>query len=768
MGESRVIGQIDRITYFNETNFYGVVRIKIDYRNKENLLIREEIENEYLNVTCKFRRKPLLDEQYIFTGEFITNQYGLQLKASNYELTGTDTLEGVITYLSSDLFNGIGVKIATKVFNTLGSDCLRLISEDKSCLDRVEGLTSKQINTLYEGIKVNEMNNRLTLNLLNLGLSMSLTLKLIKELGENALEIIKENPYQLISEVDGIGFNKADAIALKLGISKDSPLRIKELIVYVLTSIIYSEGNCYVEKDVLFSKCNQINDAELSNEIFQKYLIQLASENRVYIDNSENVYEPFIYKCENIIAEFVKKRLENNSTFASDERIEYALEEPFKNSSITYNDLQKDAIRSALKENLSIITGGPGTGKSTVVKAIKDCYCDILGMDVAFEEFKLLAPTGRAAKRLSEVTSHPASTIHKFLGYEGHGKYKYGFNEKILCKAVVIDEVSMVDVCLCARLFSALDEGCKVVIVGDSDQLPSVGPGDVLHDLIKSGEIKTTRLSKIHRQASNSTIVNLAHKINEGLLPNDICVKQVDRNFIKCYDNQTPSIIVQTIKQGMSIGMDIINDIQVLSPMYKGMLGINNLNALIQEAVNPNNKTLMPLNEYTHNSTIFRENDKVIQLVNRSEKKVMNGDIGQIVYIDISNEKFNYLTVKYDIGDVNYNKDELDDITLAYCISIHKAQGSEFGLVIMPFTYKYYMMLRRKFIYTGVTRAKKYLIMVGNIESLNMGINNLDINRKTRLCEKITNIFSDKIDDSLSAFEKIDEDFTKNPYDFMD
>ena len=766
--EVKVIGLIDRITYFNESNYFGIVRVKLDYRKDINLKVKDEIQSEYLNITCKFRRKPLLDEMYIFTGEFVTNQYGLQLKASNYEITGVDTLEGVVTYLSSDLFKGIGVKIATKVFETLGEDCLKKISEDKSLLDKVEGLTSKQKTIIYEGVVTNELNNRLTLELLNLGLSMSLALKLINELKENCLEIIKENPYKLISEVNGIGFIKADQIAMKLGVSKDSPLRLKELIIYVLTQMIYSLGNCYIEKDELFIKCNELIDNELSKEIFEKLIIELSSESRIFIDTENNVYEAFIYKCESIVANFVKEKLDNNYKFASSARIDSAISDVKRLSNIEYNDMQLKAIKTALKENISIITGGPGTGKSTVIKAIKDCYADILGNDVALEEFKLLAPTGRAAKRLNEVTLHPACTIHKFLGYEGHGVYKYGFNEKVLCKVVVIDESSMIDVMLCARLFSALEKNCKVIIVGDSDQLPSVGPGNVLYDLIDCGEIKTVKLTKIHRQAENSTIISLAHHINEGYLPNDLCEKKPDRNFIACYDNMTPSVIVKTIKQGLQSGMDLINDIQVLAPIYKGDLGINNLNKIIQENFNSKDSLGMPINEYIHNGICFRENDKVIQLVNRSEKKVMNGDIGQIVYIDYSDNKFNYLTVNFDIGDVNYSKEELDDLNLAYCMSIHKAQGSEFSLVIMPFSYKYFMMLRRKIIYTGVTRAKKYLIMIGNPESMKTGINNLDSNRKTRLKDKILNTYKNKIDDSLSAFDTIEESNSLSPYDFMD
>lgn len=763
----KINGIIEKITYHNEDNGFGIVRLQLDFRDHRLSKYKSKILNEFITVTCTFSRKPLLHEKYVFSGEFITNQYGLQFKASQYEIEGKDTLEGVVTYLSSDFFRGIGTKIATKVFETLGPECLKLIEENKENLDQVEGLTSAQKDTIYNGIIDNEVNNKAILDLLNLGLTMDLSLKLVNQYGRETLEIIKENPYKLISEVNGIGFVKADNIAIKLGISKNSPLRIKELLMYILMQLSYSNGDCFINKEELFLHCNEVLvDEEIPHEQLEKYLITLASENRVFIDNDNDVYEYSLYQAENNICKALHNLLDYRGDDVFDEeKIINRLELIQKNSNIEYNPKQYEAIKKSMIEPVLIITGGPGTGKSTIVKAIINLYAELYGTDLAFEEIKLLAPTGRAAKRLTEVTNHPAMTIHKFLGYEGHGVFQYGYGVSIPCKMVIVDEFSMVDASLCARLLSALEDNTRLVIVGDSDQLPSVGPGNVLNDLIKSKEITTVYLSKIHRQTENSSIIDLAFSVNEGEAPTNLMEKQSDRNFIKVSDNKISDVIIATIKQGLNKNMDLINDIQVLIPMYKGDLGINNINKLLQNELNPKEDF-----EYPHLGRVFRLNDKVLQLVNRSEKKVMNGDVGYISYIDHDGDNFNYLIVTYDFGDVTYQKNELEDLTHAYCMSVHKAQGSEYSLVVMPFSFKYYRMLKKKIIYTGITRAKKYLIMVGDEKAFCTGIKSLDEVRKTKLSQKLQNLSNNKkIDDSLSPFDEVSENSQNlTPYDFLD
>ena len=402
--------------------------------------------------------------------------------------------------------------------------------------------------------------------------------------------------------------------------------------------------------------------------------------------------------------------------------------------------MQKEAIKRALLENIMIITGGPGTGKSTVIKGIVDGYIKLRGDDFAMEEIVLLAPTGRASKRLAEVTKKDAKTIHRYLGYVGGGKFQHGPDNLVNGKLIIIDEMSMVDIILAARLFSALRSDVKVILVGDSDQLPSVAPGEVLCDLIETKEITTVKLDKIHRQAESSTIVSLAHNINSGIIPENLLERQKDRNFIKLEDNILLDNIIEVVRQAMNKNMSLLKDIQVLVPMYKGALGIEMINNKMQEEFNP-------LSDYqiVFGNKKFRVNDKVIQLVNRTEKGVMNGDIGYVISLDIEKEEVNGLTVLYDFGPVDYEKEELEELALAYAISIHKSQGSEFKTVIIPFTTKYYIMLKRKLVYTAVTRAKEFLIMLGSVEALSMCVNRLELKRKTKLVQKIKNQFDPKV-----------------------
>jgi exodeoxyribonuclease V alpha subunit len=376
------------------------------------------------------------------------------------------------------------------------------------------------------------------------------------------------------------------------------------------------------------------------------------------------------------------------------------------------------------------------------------------------EKIALLAPTGRAAKRLNEVCRFPAQTIHRFLGYEGQGIFKFGPEAKTDAKIVIVDEFSMVDLNLAARLFSSLEDDVKVILVGDVDQLPSVEPGEVLADLITSREIKTIRLDQIHRQSADSSIISLAHSVNLGFVEESIIQKQADRSFIRLEDQQIIPGILKTVEQAMLKGMDLIKDIQVLVPLYKGEIGINAINQKMQEQFNPGDGR-----EIKHLNRVFRVNDKVIQLVNRSEKMVMNGDIGYILSLNTEDGEYCGLTVMFDFGPVDYKLDELEDLAHAYAISIHKSQGSEYELVILPFSYKYYVMLKRKLIYTGITRAKKYLVMLGNLDAFRFGIRDIEIKRKTKLAEKISTSIN-----SVSDLDLEDTNFMENlsPYDFMD
>lgn len=758
----KVIGVVNKIIYYNESNGYGIIKIKIDYKNKINSQYKNILFSNILSILSYFDRRPYEDEEYEFTGELGTSSYGYQLKASSFRRLNENSREGVITYLSSELFSGVGKKAAEKVYDCLGDDALNKIVENKSVLDNVD-ISLKQKDIIYENLIIHYQNEKQLIELLNLGLGMAISVKIINALGEKAVTTVKNNPYKLIDLVEGIAFLRADDIAKKIGIKDTDPKRLIALIHYVIKTLIYSTGNSYTEKDELFEKvCNYANsyDEIINRENFNQYLDELKKDKKIIIEEEKNVFDYSIYNDEIFVAKAISEILKNDKNDYDINKIPQAIDEVMKINNIEYSPKQIEAIKKALTEPISIITGGPGTGKSTVVKGIIEVYSSLFKKeDLIKKEIFLLAPTGRASKRLKEVTKHyNASTIHKFLGYQGHNYFSALKEGQKKAKLIIIDEFSMVDVNLASVLFRCISPLTKIVIVGDVDQLPAVGCGDVLRDLIESKEITTTKLDKIHRQASDSTIITLAHSINEGVLPYSVVEKQHDRNFLVCDDEKVIEFITSVVKQGIEAGMDLIKDIQVLVPMYKGFIGIDAINYKLQDAFNPDGE------EVNYNGKRFRVNDKVIQLINNQEENVMNGDIGYIRAINKDKEAFKSLDVQFDFGSVNYQKDQLEEISLAYAISIHKSQGSEFSLVVVPFSFKYWIMLKRKLIYTAITRAKKYLIMIGNVEALRRGITEIEVKRKTKLQERIHQFLENDnlILDSQSAFKEIKDEKYNN------
>ena len=439
---------------------------------------------------------------------------------------------------------------------------------------------------------------------------------------------------------------------------------------------------------------------------------------------------------------------------------------------IELSDLQQTAVKKAFTEPIVIITGGPGTGKTTIVRAILNMYVALhKNNSNVLEGVALLAPTGKASKRLVELTNFHAQTIHKYLGYTGNNSFEFGKDNQRDSKLVIIDESSMMDLPLAYQLFSALKTDTQIIIVGDVDQLPSVGPGQVLKDLIDSKEITTIRLNKIHRQAADSKIIQLAHNANEGLVPENFVSKFSDRIFIPCNKENILPLIKEWVTQAINRGKSLNKDIQILAPMYRCKNGINELNVELQNISNPLNDQ----EEIKYLGQSFRVNDKVIQLVNRHEKKVMNGDIGIIDSFTYKNGEISGLTVQYDFGGVDYTLEELEDLKHAYAISVHKSQGSEFDIVILPLTNDYFYMFKRKLIYTAITRAKKMLVLIGDAMSFKRGIGLIENNRntilKTLICDKISSK-DIKINDSESAFTTLGEIEVNleeiSPYDFIE
>lgn len=772
----KINGTIVRINYYNKDNGYTVGLFELDYSDITIAQKKNKILGNTITVVGLFDRKPVEDEEYELTGSFVKNKnYGLQFAFDTFSRKEIASAYGVMSYLSSDLFPGVGIKAAKQVVETIGVDAISKIKENKDILDQVE-ITQKQKQVIIDGIMSDVISQEATVFFLENGVTLDTAHKIISLLGQDVISIVKENPYILMEKVERFGFKKNDAFALKLGVKKTDKIRLKALVCYILKEVIFNSGNSYVSKSTLYERVISYLEEEIEAKNYQAILDELAQEKKIYIQNEDNevaIFDYSLYLEEITLAKEIahlllgKRNKSGNNTSYSVEEIAKQFDKVKNESHIDFNAEQEKAILSAFTEPLVIVTGGPGTGKTTIVHAIINLY-QKLNNDSAtlLNEIALLAPTGRAAKRLKETTLMPSQTIHKFLGYMGGNKFTYNKYNKTSARLIIIDEASMMDLSLAHRLFTSMHDDARVIIVGDVDQLPSVGPGQVLKDLINTKEIKTIRLTKIHRQAEDSSIVKLAHSVNEGIVPENIFEKRSDRNFIQTDNDHIMPLLIDLVKRAIDKGKDIQKDIQILVPMYRGDVGINEINSRLQELINP---LTNELDEIKHLGRSFRPKDKVIQLVNRADKNIMNGDIGEVLSIKYKNSKPFSLSVMYDIGIIEYEQEELEDIALAYAVSVHKAQGSEFDVVIMPISTMHYVMLKRKLIYTAITRAKKSLILIGDVKALQMGISRIEANRNTILKDKIIEYIKSikqadidnekvvKITDEESAFDTIGE-----------
>ncbi|MFA7366928.1 MAG: ATP-dependent RecD-like DNA helicase [Bacilli bacterium] len=750
----KIYGIVKKVIYYDESKAFGIVQIKLDYKDEHLSQFKNVLFDNKISVLSNFDRLPIIDEEYEFVGEFGVSKYGNQFKAKQFKRINEDSLQAVVAYLSSELFPGIGVVTATKIYNKLGSNCLELITNDKTVLNKVK-LKEVQKDIIYNGLVKNYQKEKHLLDFLSIGLTMRLGSRVINALGDNAFELVKEDPYILVDTVEGIGFIRADNIAKNFGIELDDPRRIRALIMFVLNDYMFSTGNTFITARELHIRCNRFNNIiYIEKEDFIDYVEQLVKANKLISEN-DIIFDIRIYNDEKTVATKITTFLNNKFDDYELSLIDDAIDKSMKFSNIEYSNKQYEAIKKSLVEPITVITGGPGTGKSTIIKGIVDCLKLLYKDDKLVEQMYLLAPTGRAAKRLREVTKHDASTIHKFLGYEGGTRFAVNSDNPAHCKVIIIDEFSMVDLSLCARLFTSINYDTRIILVGDADQLPSVGPGNVLRDIIESKEISTVVLDRIHRQASDSYIVNLAHNINHGVLPDDFLMLHHDFVYKKSSDEETMLYIENIVRESLDKGYDLIKDIQVLIPMYKGVVGIEAVNHHLQSKFNNSD---VEINEYGRK---FKVNDKVIQLVNRSDKGIMNGDIGYVYHISFSEGKFSTLSVMFDNGLVEYEKDDLEDISLAYAISIHKSQGSEFGVVVVPVSFKYYIMLKRKLLYTAITRAKKYLFIVGNYDAIRKGIIQTEDERVTMLVPRIKELLNKQFSSDVSDEEDV------SPFDFI-
>ncbi|AWE09295.1 ATP-dependent RecD-like DNA helicase [Lysinibacillus sp. 2017] len=746
--------------FHNATNMYSIIRVKI----KETNIQYDEKEI----IVVGYFPQLAEDELYRFTGHMKSHpKYGMQFQIDTFEKEVPTTEQGVVHYLSSDLFTGIGRKTAELIVEKLGVDAINKILNDPSALDAVPRLNDDKKLTIRQTIEENLGLERVMVRLNEWGFGPQLGMKIYQAYREETINLLTENPYRLIEEVEGVGFIRADELGSKLGITGNHPDRIKAAVFHVLTNAALSEGHVYLDAEQVLpmvkDMLEQSQRIEIPYEAISKACIEMREDSRICGEETR-MYLPSLYFSEVGIASKIIELKEKNNTaenFSRDE-IRKAIGDIEEQYNVSYAPTQAQAIETALNSSVMILTGGPGTGKTTVVRGLVEVYAELHGLSlnpktyVEKEEpfpIVLVAPTGRAAKRLAESTGLPAMTIHRLLGFNGHEKAEETERE-VTGRLIIIDEMSMVDTWLAHQLLKALHEDVQVVFVGDQDQLPPVGPGQVLKDLLASKQIPTVELTDVYRQAEGSTIIEMAHQIKKGIVPDTLTAKTSDRSFIQAAAAQVTSVVTQIVKGALAKGQ-AIRDIQVLAPMYRGPAGIDNLNKEIQQLVNPNDGSRK---EIVFGDTIYRIGDKVLQLVNQPENNVFNGDMGEVIAIIRAKEtveKQDLLIVSYDGIEVTYQRHDLNQITLAYCCSIHKSQGSEFQTVIMPVVRGYSKMLRRNLLYTGITRAKNFLILCGEPDVLAKGLAKTDdLMRYTSLMARLNPALSENVAKSVKETDE--------------
>lgn len=696
---------------------------------------------DYINKTITFTGyfDSLNDnDTYILYGDLVNHpRYGIQFQVSSYEKVKPEDRDGIIEFLASDLFPGIGEKMAETIVATLGIEVLDLVLKDPTCLEKVPKLNIKKRTMLVTNLSKYENSHKTIVSLSELGFNMKDSLAIYNVYKTLTMDKINSSIYRIIDEVPDMSFLKIDEIALALNYKVDDPERIKACIIYIMNNMIFKTGDTYLLAEDIYNITIRYLKLDIDIDTFKLYLEQLSLTERIYIDG-DKYYLIDTWKSEQYIIDKITKlvNMKETKTTKLDNYIEH-LESVL---GITYNKKQIEAIKKAINQNVLIITGGPGTGKTTIIKAIVEIYqtSHKYSNDELMNHIALLAPTGRASKRMAESCNLGSSTIHRFLKWNKENN-EFAVNEfnKDTHDMIIVDEVSMIDEMLFDSLLKGTKNDIKLILVGDYNQLPSVGPGEVLKDLIDSEIIDTVYLDLLYRQDENSYINTLACEIKDNDLSENFLDTRSDYTFLEC----NPSMIKESLKNICSTIIDKgynYRQVQLMAPMYKGENGIDNLNKELQSIFNPPDQSKR---EVKYGDVIYRENDKILQLVNMPDENVYNGDIGIIKYIvkgTTSKSGHDEIYVDYDSVIVKYQPKDFNKITHGFIISIHKSQGSEFDIVIIPLCHNYNRMLYRKLIYTGITRAKKKLILVGEASSLVRSIanDNEDL-RKSDLANKL-------------------------------
>ena len=774
--ERHYISGTSIVTVFhNEENLYNVTRIRI---KKTNL----EIEDKETVVTGYF---PKLneDEVYTFYGDFKEHpKFGLQFHVEQFKKELPQSRQGVVQYLSSDLFHGIGKKTAENIVDALGERAIFRILQNESVLKEVPRLSADKAEALVTQLREHQGLEEVMVKLTDLGFGPQLSMKIFQAYKQEALEIVQNNPYQLVEDIQGIGFSRADELGKRLGMATNHPDRLRAGILYVIEQECNQMGHVYVTADQLYGKTAELlrksRHENLSEMDLTREVDALKADKKLIIQD-EKIYFPPLFYAEKGLVKAIQKimaQTQYEEQFPESEFL-LALGELEERLDVQYAPSQRKGIQTALMSPMLLLTGGPGTGKTTVIKGIVELYAELHGCSLNPGDYKkdeafpvlLVAPTGRAAKRMSEATGLPAVTIHRLLKWNGQEGFDHNEENPIDGKLLIVDEVSMVDLWLAHQLFKSLPANLQVILVGDEDQLPSVGPGQVLKDLLSSEVVPTVRLTDVYRQAEGSSIIDLAHEIKKGKLPEDLSRQQGDRSFIRCQGQHITNVVQQVCGNALKKGYTA-KDIQVLAPMYKGPAGIDKLNEVLQELFNPASEQRR---ELKHGDITYRVGDKVLQLVNQPDSNVFNGDMGEIVSVFFAKEnteKQDMLIISYEGNEVTYTKQDFNQITHAYCCSIHKSQGSEFPIVVLPIVKSYYRMLRRNLLYTAVTRSKQFLILCGEDEAFQLGVSrNEDSIRQTNLQPLLRESLDNDIEDPEIPFMKDANIGMENvtPYDFM-
>lgn len=697
---------VERITYQNAENGYTV--LKCAAKNYKDLVtVVGTMPDTHVGSVLSLEGMWKMD-----------SRYGRQFSVEKFEETLPATVYGMEKYLGSGLIKGVGPKFAKRIVAKFGKDTLDIIEKNPDALIEVEGIGKVRVERIKNSWQEQREIKNIMLFLQSHEVSTSHATKIFKTYGNKSIQIVQENPYRLADDIWGIGFKTADRIAEKLGFEKERFIRLRSGILYALNKLS-EDGHCFAVREQLIQKAKELLEMDIPElEITLDEMIRSGD----VIRYEEAIYLPPFYYSETGCAKRLIRLLEEKKKTEVD--TEKIVQTVIQNSKIFYDEIQTKAIRTAVVSKVMILTGGPGTGKTTTTMGM------ISALKMMGYHILLAAPTGRAAKRMAETTGMEAKTIHRLLEYKMPDGYQRNEEHPLEGDVLILDECSMVDIILMYNLLKAIPERMSLILVGDTDQLPSVGAGNVLKDLIASGILPVIRLTRIFRQAQGSRIIMNAHRINRGEAIDIRGGKDSDFFFAQ---KETNEEIVDTLVRYCTKNLpnyyhaDPFREIQVLTPMQKGICGAANLNQLLQEAMNPSNLFLR------RGGTQYRLGDKVMQIRNNYDKEVFNGDIGTISKVDMEEQE---LAVCYDGRDVTYDISELDELTLAYAVTIHKSQGSEYPIVVMPFTMSHFVMLQRNLLYTGVTRAKKILVLIGEKKAVYYAIGNEKTTRRnTKLAE---------------------------------